>query len=113
MPLPAVSSFRLTREGLADGAFETEGVRGFDGSGVVFMEIRPGEMAILAAESGGIEGLADFLAGFGSHLGQPHVVDQLVPEAGDGAAGAVEILGESGVDIVALKAEWEIQGKCV
>jgi hypothetical protein len=37
----------------------------------------------------------------------------LIAEAGDGAAGAVEILGESGVDIVALKAEWKIQGKCV
>jgi hypothetical protein len=37
----------------------------------------------------------------------------LITEAGDGAAGSIEILGERGVDIVALKAEWEIQGKCV
>jgi hypothetical protein len=70
-------------------------------------------MAILTAEASRVEGLADLFAGFRGDLGEPDVVDQFITEAGDRAAGGVEVLGERGVDIVALKAEWEIQGKCV
>jgi hypothetical protein len=113
VPFPAVRGFGLARERLTDSAFEAEGVRGFDGPRVVFMKIGPGKMAILAAQTGCIEGLPDLLAGFGGDFRQPYVVDQLVAVSRDGTAGAVEIRGKSGVDIVALKAEWKIQGKCV
>jgi len=113
VPFPAIGSFALARQRLADSAFEAEGMCRFNGFCVVVVKVGPGEMAILATEASRVEGLADLFAGFRRDLRQPHVIDQLITEAGDGAASGVEIFGESGVDIVALKAEWEIQGKCV